>query len=423
MPIKESKSIAIQSVTQIAMRGISYVSILILIPSFISISDANIYADIVLISTIVSLAALFDGGHATSILTLLSKEEMQSSKKTFNSVVRKSLIGSFFWSLFISFVFVIIWVVISPEVNNLIYTAGIVSSCVMLAITATMANTIGRVIITKDFTRGTFFILLVGPFFSMTNVFLLRTFEISSPFFIIASFFLGNLISIIGGLYKCKHMSFKASCVNEQEYLEDRSLRSRRLWLFFSQIVSVLVVAKTPVFIRMLCGNEVLGIFSLFSAVNAVIIAPIAAMQAPLLMKYTYFINSAGYKNKSVYGMIFTHSGIAILFGLIAIPILWVMFSLLNNINIKMVGWGELLIIAISGSIYIVSVVVTIYINAIGETKLMLKMSIAVLIIDTLLIFSMIKSVGAITPMISMSITNGFILLFVLFSNKKRIFR
>lgn len=426
MPHKENQSLAIQSITQLGVRGLTYLSVLILLPSFILITEANTYSDIVLISTLISLTPLFDGGHAVSVLTVLSNSKIQESKKTFLSIILSSIKGSFCWSALISIVFVGVWLITSPKYGGIWHASALICGCVFLSIVSTLANTLARVLITKDFNRQTAFILLFGPALSSVILFFIRLSGHGDPFLIIFAFAIGGIFAIIGSLYKIWNFKFSEdvffSFLKKEKYFEEIDRKKNRRWIFVSQIISILVVAKTPIMIRALCGNQTLGLYSVLAAGIAIIIAPIAAMQAPLLVRYAKLVEAGDVKFKKMGSILIRHTSIAIGFGLCLGGGVFVCVSFIGkffNKDFSSLSYLNMIVVALSASIYILSAVVAIFLNAFGQAKIMVKMAMLVLVLDTLLIFFMATSLKEITPIVTMPIANIVTLIIFFFVIKR----
>ena len=420
-----NRSLAVQSITQVSVRGLRYLAILLVLPSFIFITDARTYADIVLVSTLVSLAALFDGGHAVSVLTLLSSPAMQKSESRFRSAVMQALKGSAMWSLIISITFVSTWMMLSPTQETISNIYFLILACVVLSIITTLANTFGRILLTKEFTKLTVFILLGGPSVSLIILLIIRYFGDSNPLWIILSFSVGGLFVILGCAYKFSQLTFEfdvgSEILSRVEHIEYKEHKSHRLWLFMSQVISIAVVSKTPILIRLLCGNEALGLFSLFSAANAIIVAPVAAMQAPLLVRYAKLLSAVDIKLNFIKKTILRHIAVAILLGLLGGGLLMMLVGVAHqfvNKDISQLSYKNLSIIAVSASIYIGSVIVAIFLNAIGQARLIVKMAMVVLVLDTIFIFILAGNFGALTPILTMPVANIFAFLLLISSTK-----
>ena len=88
------------------------------------------------------------------------------------------------------------------------------------------------------------------------------------------------------------------------------------------------------------------------------------------------------------------------------------------NKDISQLSYKNLSIIAVSASIYIGSVIVAIFLNAIGQARLIVKMAMVVLVLDTIFIFILAGNFGALTPILTMPVANIFAFLLLISSTK-----
>jgi hypothetical protein len=415
-----------QSITQLAVRSLTYLSLLVILPTFIAITSVAQYANFVLLSTLVMLAPLFDGGQATAMTRWLAANTAHTQGVNQHlSGIALSLRGSFFWSLIVSVSFIGIWLLYAGVYAAHGLSLSLVLACVIVAALTTVANTCNRLMLTGTFTTAKAIALLAGPTLTAVVLSVLRYFQVNDILLIATAFGLGASLSI---LHYAKAVGKEIHCTRyllqqltiRNEFIEDKKYR---YGLFMSQVISILVVAKNPLLIRYLCGDSALGAFSLFSAANALIIAPAAAMQSPLLVSYSrQFGGKSGGIRTGVFKTIARHTLLAIFMGTCVAAVIWVLniyFHEYVNKDTRLLNAGNLIILLGSASIYIGSIVMGIFFTAIGSAKLINATAVIVLFVDALLIFFLANKLEGMTPLITIALANIFafaICVFRLFS-------
>jgi hypothetical protein len=408
-----------QSITQLAVRSLTYLSLLVILPSFIAITSTAQYANFVLLSTLVMLAPLFDGGQAMAMTRWLAANPSQ--RKGGNqqlSGIALALRGSLFWSLFVSASFIGIWLLYAGVYATHGLSLSLVLVCVIVTALTTVSNTCNRLMLTGTFTTAKAFAILAGPTLTAVVLIALRYVRVNDILLIATAFGLGASLSILfyANVVR-KEIYFKSGLLNQlitrNEFVEDRKYRYA---LFLSQVISILVVAKNPLLVRYLCGDSALGAFSLFSAANALIIAPAAAMQSPLLVSYSrQFGIKSGCVPFGIFKTIARHTLSAIVMGACVAVVIWVLniyFHEYVNKDTRLLTAGNLVLILGSASIYIASIVIGTYLSAIGSAMLINFTAVIVLITDTLLIFFLVNKFEGMTPIVTIALANISVLFY-----------
>jgi hypothetical protein len=403
-----------QSITQLAVRSLTYLSLLVILPTFIVITSTAQYANFVLLSTLVMLAPLFDGGQAMAMSRWLAiNPAHRQGDNQHLSGIALALRGSLFWSLIVSVSFISIWLLNdgADAVHGL--SLSLVLACMVMTALTTVANTCNRLMLTGTFTTAKAIAILAGPTLTATLLTVLRSLQISDIVLIATAFGLGASLSIL--LYakviakqNAGTRDLLQKLITRNEFTEDTKYR---YGLFMSQIISILVVAKNPIMIRYLCGDSALVAFSLFSAANALIIAPAAAMQSPLLVSYsTKFGGKSGGIPSGVFETISRHTLLAIFMGACVAAAIWVLniyFHEYMSKDTRLLTAGNLALILVGASIYIGSIVIGVFFAAIGAAKLINTTAVIVLIMDTLLVFFLGNKLEGMTPFITIALANS----------------
>ncbi len=409
-----------QSITQLAVRSLSYLSLLVILPTFIAITSAAEYANFVLLSTLIMLAPLFDGGQAMAMTRWLAANPAhgQGGNRQLSGIAL-ALRGSLCWSLIISVSFMGIWFLYAGVDATHGLDLKLVLTCMVVTALTTVANTTNRLMLTGTFTIAKAASLLAGPTLTATVLALLRYFQVTDLLLIAMTFGLGASLSFllyakvvgnqIAGTRDLLHQ-----LITRNEFAEDRKYR---YGLFMSQVISILVVAKNPLLVRYLCGDSALVAFSLFSAANALIIAPAAAMQSPLLVSYSKRFGGKGGIPSGVFKGIARDALIAIVMGACVAGVIWVVniyFHQHINKDTRLLNAGNIAIILIGASVYIGSIVMGVFLAAIGSAKLINTTAVIVLLMDAILILILGNKFEGITPFITIAAANIFAFFFLL---------
>ena len=404
-----------QSITQLAVRSLTYLSLLVILPTFIPITSAEQYANFVLLSTLVMLAPLFDGGQAMAMTRWLAvNPDHGQGGKQHQSAIVLALRGSLFWSLIISVSFMAIWLLYAGVDSAHGFSLSLVLVCMVTTAVTTVANTCNRLMFTGTFSSAKAAALLAGPMLIAIVLAVLRYLQINDILLIATAFGLGASLSIllyakVAGNQIASTRDLFQQLIKKNEFVEDKKYR---YGLFMSQVISIFVVAKNPLLVRFLCGDSALVAFSLFSAANALIIAPAAAMQAPLLVSYSrQFGGKAGIPS-CAFKTIAKHSLLSIFMGASVAVVIWLLnISFHEHINkdTRLLTVDNFALILGSASIYIGSIVMGVYFAAIGSAKLINTTAVLVLVVDTLLIFLLGNEFEGMTPFITIAMANALI--------------
>lgn len=401
-----------QSITQLTVRSLTYLSLLVILPTFIAITSAEHYANIVLLSTLIMLAPLFDGGQAMAMTRWISANpDLSQMDSTRQAGIALAMQGSLYWSLVISASFIAIWLLYKglDETHGL--SLGLVLVCMVMTAMTTVANTCNRLMLTGLFTTTKAAALLAGPILTATLLGTLRYVQVTDIAFIAAAFAVGASLSILlyvkatGNQITHARDLFR-QFIAKNEFDEDKSYR---YGLFMSQVISVLLVAKNPILVRFLCGDSALTEFSLFSAANALIIAPAAAMQAPLLVSYSKQFGGQESKHQGTPKIIARHTLLAIAIGVFIATAIWVLnifFHQYINKDTQLLSAGNLTLILGSATVYIASIVIGVFFGAIGSARLINITAVIVLVMDTLLILLLSQEFQGLTPFVTIALSN-----------------
>ncbi|MGV0960281.1 MAG: hypothetical protein ACOYB1_10635 [Limnohabitans sp.] len=415
-----------QSITQLAVRSLTYLSLLVILPTFIAITSAAQYANFVLISTLVMLAPLFDGGQAMAMTRWLAANPTHGQDGNQHVTgIALALQGSLYWSLIISGSFMAIWLLYAGLDAAHGLSLMLVLACMVMTALTTVANTCNRLMLTGTFTILKAAALLAGPTLTATVLAVLRYVQVTDIFLIATAFGLGASLSIllyakVVGNQIAGIRDLLLQITTRNKFVEDRKYR---YGLFMSQGISILVVAKNPLLVRFICGDSALVAFSLFSAANALIIAPAAAIQAPLLVSYSRQFGGMVGIAPGFFKTIALHTLLAIVMGACVAAVICVLniyFHQHINKDTRLLTLANLAIILGSASIYIGSIVMGVFFAAIGSAKLINTTAVIVLLMDTLLIFFLGNKFEGITPFVSIALANilafflGSIPLFIL---------
>lgn len=419
-----------QSITQLVVRSLIYFSLLILLPSFIAITSAREYSNIVLLSTLVMLAPLFDGGQAMAMTRWLAANSRLDQKDSHRqAAIALALRSSVCWSISISAAFIVIWMRYTGQDAGHGLGLSLTLGCVAMAALTTVANTCNRLMLAENFTSGKAAALIAGPALTAIVLCTLRYVQSTDIELIVAAFAVGASLSILlylkaAGDQITDVCDLLEQCFKRNKFEEDKKYR---YGIFLSQAISVLVVAKNPILIRYICGDTALMAFSLFSAVNALIIAPAAAMQSPLLVSYSKQYGCKEGERQGSFRVIARHTLLAVAMGAIIAMAIWFLHIYFNqyiNKDTRLLSVSNILLILCSAAIYIASIVIGVFFAAIGSAKLINVTAVLVLAMDSLLILLLTDKFQGMTPIITIAISNIasiLILVFVLHGIRSKV--
>lgn len=418
--INLKSQVTLQTLTQLGARAFMYAAMLVVLPSFISITDSATYADIVLLSTLAAVSAQLDGGHATELVITLSSGANQLSREHVLHAVKRSLLGTFQWSITLSTVFSIIWLTIAPLSNNSHNPLIIFISGVVLASTCALANTATRVLFAKGFSLSSSFVLIGGPFTGFIFILVLRWTGLGTVPWIAASFVAGYLFVLIGTLAHL-HRRNLPGVVAEDNIVQNSSKNSTRRWVFVSQIISIVLAAKNPFLIRLLRGDSELGLFSVYSACFSLMLAPAAAMQIPVLVRFKCLITDGDKKglSHSIYRQLAFSIFASLSIGLVVFIILSTDFAASHFSKFEKINRLNLALVVASATVASSSVILAVYLTAVGRLRLLAWMGVLVLVVDTVLVFSWAKELGGVTPMLTIIVANVLATIFFVFFRQK----
>ncbi len=403
--------VALQTLTQLGARAFMYAALLVVLPSFIAITDSATYADIVLLATLAALAAQFDGGHATELVMTLSSGSTRLSKKSIQRAVMQSLSGTLLWSVALSAVFSLIWLGIAPPGSVSHGPLVVFLSGVVLASTCALANTATRVLFAQGFSPSSSLVLIGGPCTGFAFILAFRWMGLSAISWIAASFVAGYLFILAGTfihLYRLKYRPDASNDATQAPAVQDAPKNSNRRWVFFSQMISIVLAAKNPYLIRLLGGDAELGIFSIYSACFALMLAPTAAMQIPVLVRFRNLVADGDVKNLSTsfYRQVGWAAIGSLAVGLVLIAILSTEVVATYFSRLEKIHLADLVLVAISATIASTSVIIAVYLTAMGSLRLLAWMGILVLAIDAALVFFLVREFGGVTPMVTIMAAN-----------------
>ncbi len=403
--------VALQTLTQLGARAFMYAALLVVLPSFIAITDSATYADIVLLATLAAISAQLDGGHATELVMNLSSGSTQLSKKSKQHAVMKSLRGTFIWSVTLSAGFTLIWLAMAPPGNTSHGPIVVFLSGVVLACTCALANTATRVLFAQGFSPSSSLVLIGGPCTGFVFILAFRWLGLSAIPWIAASFVAGYLFVLAGTFMHLYRLKYRPHALNDAAEIcaADGPLKnSNRRWLFFSQMISIVLAAKNPYLIRLFGGDAELGIFSIYSACFSLMLAPTAAMQIPVLVRFRNLVADGDVK--SLASGFFRQIGWSIIgslsVGLFLLGILSTDVVATHFIRFEKINLTDLILVATSAIVASTSVIIAVYLTAIGRLRMLAWMGILVLAVDSALVFFLVKEFGGVTPMVTIMAAN-----------------
>ena len=398
-----------QSLAQLLSRAFLYGSFLVILPSYVTISAEATYANMVLLITLLSVANQFDGGYGAALVNASVLHIKDGSR--LKLLLQDAMIGTMRWSIAISLALVLLWQLVDADGSDRL-TSTDVLTLLALCVLCAEANVINRMLFARDFNIESMIFLILGPVLGFSLLLVLRIFEVDEIVLIACVLAFGYLVTFSAVFYK-QWVGFTEFPFRRLFDFRGNSFanESGRLWFFGSQIISILVVAKNSYMVKYFGGIADLKLFSLYTAIFSAGIAPVAALQMPLMVKMRQdFLRE---KNVSLlkWALIVCALAVSVLaciFLLIQIPFVNNRVQLLSNI-----GYDAGVIIFLSVQIAAFCVGYALFLMVSGHAGLLLVSGICVLLVDTVVISIYYKNFGSLTTVFSIMVSNVISLIVV----------
>ena len=410
-----------QAATQMVVRALMYAAVLLVLPSFISITSSAAYADIVMLSTLAAVSTQLDGGHATSLLTLLTSPQMRDDPYLIRAAAKTALMGTLKWAACCSLIFClgVLGSGREPGSENfgwmLLCGIAISSACAV-------SNTAAKIIFVKNFSLQSSVFLITGPLLTLGLLLTLRIQHLTGLLAITFSFLAGYTINIFSSAWIIRLRGQKKAL---SKYLVDVEMPKveSRYWILLTQIVSILIVVKNPILIKVISGDVALSTLSIYMACYTLMLAPVAAMQIPMII---------GFKKLSQCNPVVLFPAFLIhrlsqavamtaFVGFIIFIAVWTNpFNLYSTISSHVSIWG-LLGAASSAVIASISIVIALYLTAIGRLRFLAFSAIFVLTVDITVILTFTSTAGGLSPLLSIMAANVLsVFVFMFFARSLR---
>ena len=390
-------SIVNQAGTQLVSRAFMYAALLLVLPSYAGLSTPTQYANIVLLTTLASVANQFDGCYGT---VLVSHAVQREEADSFAVLIKEALLCTIPWALLLGFPLVFFWGFSGGSSVFGGLTIGEIFALLLLCIMCALANVVNRVLFVRDFNKRSSLYLIGGPAVGLLFLVIFRVLRFDSLVLISLALCFGYLFTLWAPVAKnwiglqCILPASMGSVLREDD---------ARKWIFFSQLISIFLVAKNPYLIKALGGVDDLRAFSIYNAINSMILAPVAAMQMPLMVRMKVEVVNkvtrvARYFLVVGFGALLLATAVVIF---LRIPFFERIF--LKGIDF---GYLHLIVVVISGVVASLCVVYALFLIVRQRGRLLVVSGLVVVISDSLFIFLLHSRFGSITPLVSIALAN-----------------
>jgi hypothetical protein len=404
----DRRLVVYQTATQLVARALMYAAVLVVLPSFISITSSAAYADIVMLSTLAAISTQLDGGHATSLLTLLSDTRIQNQPAEAFRAIKIALIGTLKWAVGCSLIFCLGWLLAGrasedsiPAFWRLVFGVSIATACAV-------SNTASRIIFARNFSRKSVLFLVGGPLLTLVILTILRVERITLIFVITIAFLLGYFVNIFGAGWIVGWFDRKSGSDSQCKILTSKIKSESRYWILLTQIISIIIVAKNPILIKILCGDTALATLSIYIACYTLMLAPIAAMQIPILIGFKTAPIDFTPKlfPRLLVTRLFQGCSMTVAVGCVIFTMMWIDFGDLYAGMAVHVSSAGLFYVLASATVAAASVVIALYLTALGRLKFLALSAISVMVFDFAVILFSASKLGGLSPLISIMAAN-----------------
>jgi hypothetical protein len=408
----------LHSFSQIVARAFLYASILLVIPSFIAITTPEQYADILLISTIAALAVQFDGGNANNLISAYSNLKEPPSRNFAKHLSSAAIKNTTLWSLCMTVVFLVGWTSLSPTPIDSMNVLYLLLLSIFVALGCSISNTASKSIFALKAAPYSILGIPLGACMTFTLLLTFRILRIPDLIALSLAFFAGYVVVLYATHFHIKALPNEGFTFQTTKL----PLNKDQKWIFAAQIISLLLAAKNPILLRNLVGNDSLPVFSVCSALYSIILAPAAAMQIPILVKFNVIKNSAGEHAVQTYAV-----KIALQVILITLLIAC-LTSLLYHIfhqqflgdKLEQLNLSQVSMLCVSALMSGVCIIVASYLMALKKFFLLAKLGAIVLGTDILLLLILSKHCQGITPIYTIFISNVVSMIYLISRLQKK---
>jgi hypothetical protein len=408
----------LHSFFQLVARTFLYASLLLVIPSFIAITTPEQYADILLIATIAALAVQFDGGCANNLLSTYSSFKDPPARSLAKHLSNQAIKDTALWSLGITVVFILGWTSLSPTSMSAMYTLHLFVLSALVAIGCATSNTASKSIYALKGPRYSVLGIPAAACITFGLLLAFRIFRIHDLLALVTAFLSGYLV-----LLYIAHSHLKAL---PNEGLADQGnrtpLNKHQKWIFTAQVTALLLAAKNPILLRILVGNEGLPTFSVCSAIYSILLAPAAAVQTPILVKFNAIKSSTNNSAMLSYALKATLQilTVTILVAAVTLFLYHIFHEHFLGKNVLQLTIFQLGLICLSALMSASCVVVACYLMALKEFFLLAKLGLVVLVCDSVSIWVLSTYFQGATPVYTIFLSNVVSMIYLIACKNKR---